>query len=167
MRKMPPILLAIILVWLVPLHAQRCDRCMKDGIEIPISLAKGTIRTPEFPVRRSSVYNIVIDVRWLLPTAELRCKMGFAVSPSDNQCDGQSLLRLSWRVLDGNQIVAEGVDDDRNGDFDANSRSLIKHIGHFKGKAKHRYVVEVTFKEDASQLNVTQPHLIVETPDSW
>jgi len=92
--------------------------------------------------------------------------MGFAVSPSDNHCKWEPLLELNWRVLDGGQVIAEGTDQGKSMDFGANSRSLIKHIGSFRGKAKHRYVVEITFKKDASTLDVTQPHLIVATPDS-
>jgi hypothetical protein len=54
--------LVLVLGTAVPLYAQRCDHCTKDGIEMPISLAAGTVRTPEFPAK-NDYYNIVIDVR--------------------------------------------------------------------------------------------------------
>lgn len=161
-----PFLLVILLLGATPAFAQRCDHCNKDGLEMPISLEMGTVRTPAFPVE-NAYYNIAIDVRWLLPREELRCKMGFAVSPSDMDCEGKSLLWLSWKVTDGSRIVAEGVDRGRSEAFYANHQSLGRYIGRFKGTAKHQYIVEITFKRDASQLGVTQPHLIVSTPDSW
>ncbi len=67
-------------------------------------------------------------------------------------------------MLDGDRVVAEGLDKGRNNNFDADSHSLTRNIGSFKGEANHRYVVELTFVKDASVLNVTQPRLIVETP---
>ena len=146
--------------------AQRCDVCTKNGIDMPVSLAAGTVRTPEFAVKKE-YYNITIDARWLLPTDELRCRMGFAVSPSDRHCRWEPLLETKWRVLDGDRVVAEGLDEGRTNAFDASSHSLIRHIGHFRGEAHHRYLVELTFVKDASLLNVTQPRLVVEPPDSF
>lgn len=148
------------------LHAQRCAVCSKNGIDMPVSLAVGTVRTPEFPVK-GKYYNIEIEAKWLIPDEELRCKMGFAVSPSDNHCDLkhlESLLEIKWRVLDGGQVVAEGSDEGRSTSFEADSKALTRDLGTFKAVNKHRYVVEVTFIKDASALNVTQPRLIVETP---
>jgi hypothetical protein len=145
------------------LSAQRCEVCTKNGINMPISLVAGTVRTPEFAVQKK-YYNIEIDAKWLLPTDELRCRMGFAASPSDNHCKWDSLLETKWRVLDGDRVVAEGFDSGRNTHFEADSRSLTRNIGTFRGEANHRYVVELTFMKDASVLNVTQPRLTVEPP---
>jgi hypothetical protein len=147
----------------VPLHAQKCDGCSKNGIDMPISLAAGTVRTPEF-AGKNKYYNIDIDAKWLLPADELRCRMGFAVSPSDNHCKWEPLLETKWRVLDEDRVVAEGYDKGRGGNFDADSHALTRNIGYFKGEAHHRYVVELIFMKDASVLNVTQPRLIVEPP---
>ena len=145
------------------LRAQRCEGCSKNGIDMPISLAAGTIRTPEFAVK-GKYYNIEIYAKWRLPADELRCRMGFAVSPSDNHCKWEPLLETKWRVLDGERVVAEGYDKGRNNEFAADSKSLIRYIGTFKGAAHHRYVVELTFMKDASLLNITEPRLIVEPP---
>lgn len=144
-------------------RAQHCDGCTKNGIDMPISLAAGTVRTPEF-IAKKKFYNIDIDARWLLPADELRCRMGFEVSPSDNHCKWESLLDLRWRVLDEDRVVAEGYTKGRSQAFEADSQSLTRNIGDFKGEAHHRYVVELTFTKDASVLNSTQPRLIVEPP---
>jgi hypothetical protein len=143
--------------------AQDCNVCTKEGIDMPISLAAGVVRTPEFSAKRG-YYNIDIAVKWLLPTDELRCKMGFAVSPSDNHCKWASLIDLKWRVLDGNEVVAEGTDSGRNNNFDADSDTLSRNVANFKAAAHHKYVVELTLLKDARALNVTQPRLTVEQP---
>ena len=155
--------LSCVLSLSVHLHAQHCEVCTKNGIDMPVSLAVGTVRTPEFAVK-NKYYNIDIDAKWLLPTDELRCRMGFAVSPSDNHCKWEPLLETKWRVLDGDRVVAEGYDKGRNNSFEADSHSLTRNIANFKGESHHRYVVELTFVKDASILNVTQPRLIVEPP---
>lgn len=142
---------------------QHCGVCTKNGIDMPISLRRGIVRTPEFSAKRG-YYNIDIEVKWLLPTDELRCKMGFAVTPSDNHCKWASLLDLKWRVLDGSEIVAEGTDSGRNNSFDADSDTLSRNVANFKAIAHHKYIVELTFLKDASALNVAQPRLIVEQP---
>ncbi len=154
----------LCLTGIVPqLYAQRCPVCTKTGIDMPISLAAGTVRTPEFAAQ-SKYYNIDIDAKWLLPADELRCRMGFAVSPSDNHCKWEPLLETKWRVLEGDRVIAEGYDKGRTGSFDADNHSLTRNIANFRGESHHRYIVELTFMKDASVLNVTQPRLIVEPP---
>jgi hypothetical protein len=143
--------------------AQECGVCTKNGIDMPISLGMGVVRTPEFSAKRD-FYNVHIEVKWLLPTDELRCKMGFAVSPSDNHCKWASLLNLKWKVLDGNEVVAEGADAGRSTGFEADKDNLSRSVGSFKAAAHHKYVVELTFLKDASALNVTKPRLVVEPP---
>jgi hypothetical protein len=130
---------------------------------MPVSLAAGTVRTPEFPVKHK-YYNITIESQWLLPAEELRCRMGFKVSPSDNHCKLESVLETDWRVLDGDRVVAHGSDKGRTTAFEADSHYLTRDIGSFQGEVKHKYVVEVTFVKDGSLLNVTKPRLIVEPP---
>jgi hypothetical protein len=156
-------LLVLSLSVSVQLHAQHCDVCTKNGINMPVSLAAGTVRTPEFVVR-NKYYVIDIDAKWLLPDDELRCRMGFVISPSDNHCKLEPLLETKWRVLDGDRVVAEGFDKGRTTHFEADNHALTRNIGGFRGEANHRYSVELIFMKDASVLNVTQPRLTVEPP---
>lgn len=145
--------------------AQECAVCTKHGIDMPISMGLGTVRTPEFAAKHGW-YNVDIEVKWLLPTDELRCKMGFAVSPSDDHCKWKSLLDFQWRVLDGGRVVASGAASGRSNSFgfDASKDSLSRNVANFKALAHHKYVVELTFLKDASSLNSVQPRLIVEQP---
>ena len=143
--------------------AQNCGVCTKNGIDMPISLRASVVRTPEF-LAKKGFCNLDIEVKWLLPTDELRCKMGFAISPSDNHCKWESLLDFKWRVLDGDRVIAEGHESGRSTGFQADKTSLSRNIGYFKAVAHRKYIVELTFLKDASALDVVQPRLIVEQP---
>jgi hypothetical protein len=145
--------------------AQNCTVCTKNGINMPITMGLGTVRTPGFSAKRGW-YNIEIEAKWRLPADELRCKMGFAVSPSDNHCKWESLLDIQWRVLDGGQVVASGTELGRSNSFgfDASKDALTRNVANFKALAHHKYIVEITFLKDASALDIVQPRLIVGQP---
>ena len=67
-------------------------------------------------------------------------------------------------MFDGDRVVAHGSDKGWSNSFSAGASYLSRYIGHFKGEAKHRYVVEVRFTKDGGTLNVTNPRLVVEPP---
>lgn len=143
----------------------RPDHPYRDAVvDMPVSLARGTVRTPEFSAKHK-IYFISIEAQWLLPTVELRCKMGFGVVPPSDHCKSEVVLGGKWRVLEGDRIVAQGSIERISREFEAGKDYLRRYIGYFNGESKHRYTVEVTFTEDGSSLNATNPRLIVSPPD--
>jgi len=145
--------------------AQGCPYCTKRGLDMPISLALGTVQTPEFTAKHK-IYLIAIQSQWLLPTVELRCKMGFGVVPPSDHCRSEAVLEADWQVLDGDQVIAQGSAKGISRDFEAGKDYIRRYIGRFDGESKHRYVVRITFTKDGSSLDVTNPRLIVVPPDS-
>ena len=135
----------------------------KNGVDIPISLAIGTVKTPEF-VTKHDLYLMEIEAQWLLPAVELRCKMGFGVVPPTDKCRAQAVIELEWRVLDGENVVAHGSAGGISDQFEAGQEYLGRYIGQFQGQSKHKYIVELTFTKDGSSLNVTNPRLVVSPP---
>ncbi len=131
---------------------------------MPISLAAGIARTPEFTAIRK-IYFISIESKWNLPAVALRCKMGFGVVPPSDHCKSEIVLGGNWRVLEGPSVVAQGDIERISPDFDASKDFLRRYIGAFHGEKKHKYVVEVTFTKDGSSLDVTNPRLKVCPPD--
>ena len=159
-RLLPAICLAMIACSAL---GQVCKSDHKDGIAVPISLAAGTVRTP--PLKgRNKYYNIDIETRWVLSSDAQRCAMGFAVSPSDTHCKQPQILKAAWKVFDGDQLVVSGLDDHRGNGFDASKDTLTGNIGSFRAQKNHTYVIELTFLEDASALNVTRPCLLIDYP---
>ena len=135
-----------------------------SGVEMPISLAIGTVRSPEF-VAKHDLYQMRIEAEWRLPAVELRCKMGFGVVPPTDKCRAQAVLEIQWRVLDGEIVVAHGSAGGISSEFEADKDLLGRYIGSSQGQSKHKYTVELTFAKDGSSLDVTHPRLIVSPPD--
>ena len=128
---------------------------------MPISFAVGTVRSPEFPVKHET-YDVTIDVERKFPLGELKCKM--AIQPSPDHCEAagfETLLDADWRVLDGTRVIAEGSVHGRGRGFAVSNKYFTRYLGDFVGEANRRYVVEMRFAKDGTELNVTNPHLIV------
>src|ERR1700690_2338669 len=52
-----------------------CWGCRKPAVDMPVSLAVGTVRTPEFAVKRQP-YLVIIEAQKRLPFDELNCMLG-------------------------------------------------------------------------------------------
>lgn len=75
---------------------------------MPVSLAVGTLRTPEFAVKPEA-YFIMLQVEKRLPFFDLRCMLGLMNGTTDLKgCKKEQLLEADWIVLDGEHIVAQG-----------------------------------------------------------
>lgn len=133
-------------------------------IDMPVSLALGSVRTPTFPVV-SHWYWIMIQVEKPkpLPFGQMRCMMGVTSGAAIDMADCSSndpLLRADWTVLDGEHIVAQGSST-TTADAAFTDKYIFKFLGKFPGEAGEKYVVEVKFTKDGSPLNIANPHLIV------
>jgi hypothetical protein len=138
--------------------AGSCWDCRKPRLDIPISLAEGTVVTPEFLVKREG-YVIKIQVSKKLPFSDLNCMMGLNLPL--HKCDKDPLLQVDWILRDHEEVVAQGcvhVADSHGG---WSNDSIERYIGGFGGEGKKKYVLELRFTKDGSALNVADPHLIV------
>jgi hypothetical protein len=144
--------------------AAPCFLCRKPVLDTPISLAVGTIRTPEFAVKHET-YTISIQVERKLSPADLNCMMGVkAYSWSQDHCAMlhiETLLEAEWTVWDGDHAVAHGSVHGVDSSVTGTKELLTKQIGDFVGEKDKQYVLEVRFTKDGTPLNVTSPHLIV------
>jgi hypothetical protein len=132
----------------------------KPAVDMPVSLAVGTVRTPEFPVQHQP-YLIIIRAEKRLPIADMNCMMGLTTGPLDStNCDKEPLLQVDWTLWDNGQFVQRGKAHRRDGGGWA-ADSIDKYLGHFVGEKNKKYVLEVKFTKDGSVLDVTNPHLIV------
>ena len=129
-----------------------------SAIYMPVSLAVGSVRTPEFSTV-AQWYDIIIQVEKPLPFKQMECMMGVPLDWKD--CSSNDpVLRADWTVRDGEHVVDKGSIPDRCAcKFD--NRHIYKLIGSFGGDAGKKYVVEVKFTKDGTPLNIANPHLIV------
>jgi hypothetical protein len=135
---------------------------------MPVSLAVGTVRTPEFFVK-SADYSILIRVKRGLPLGQLECMMGIRNMVGSDHCTMfhfDTVLGADWTVWDGESIVAQGrVEGKELGGYSDNT--LDRSIGTFAGEANKKYVVDVKFTKDGSVLNDFKPRLIVQMTYSY
>lgn len=131
------------------------------AVYMPVSLAAGRVRTPEFPVAKSQWYDIVLRIEKPLPPLRMRCMTGATLGPLDaKDCEkNERVLRADWTVWEDGHIVHWGSIPDEDGDrWDA--KDIFIQIGSF-GLVAGKYVVQMHFTEDGTALNVANPHLIV------
>jgi hypothetical protein len=140
-----------------------CFLCRKPAVDMPISIDIGTVRTPEFPVKREA-YEIYIEEEWRLPAGEQKCMMGVLLSGEPNHCSMfhfDRLLDADWTVRDGERIVAQGSVHDYGSGYGASRQYLDRYLGDFVGEKNKKYVLEVKFMRDGTPLNITNPRLVV------
>jgi len=129
-------------------------------IDMPVSLAVGTVRTPEFAVKHEA-YFIMIQAEKRLPYVDMKCMMGLTAGPTEgSECKKEPVLKADWTVLDGEHVVAQGSNR-TEADAEYTNEYMFKFLGKFMGESDKKYVVEVKFTKDGTSLNVTNPHLIV------
>lgn len=159
-------------------------------IEMPISLARGSIHTPQFPVD-GQWYDIVIQVEKpsSIPFHEENCMLGTILAPIDREsCKGGApLLQANWAVceFDADQcelppqslhgtlmhrvpgIVSRGsTSKDCACKFVDNK--IYRQLSSFPTQAGKKYMIKVRFTSDASALNIASPHLlIIRHKDFW
>ena len=133
------------------------------AVYMPISLAAGRVRTPEFPVKRHSQwYDIMLQFEKPLPFHRMVCMVGVTSGPLDKKdCNKDDpIVRADWTVWKDGRIVEWGSIPDNCGCIFTNE-NIFKLVGSFPLEAGKNYVVQVHFTKDGSQLNVANPHLIV------
>jgi hypothetical protein len=131
-------------------------------VDVPVSLALGTVRTPDFSPS-SSWYWILLEVEKPLPTKQLTCMMAVADdSPQSwKECPlGDRLLQADWTIWEDGK-VASGGSSTTHADGKWTRDNIFKFLGKFPALSGHKYVLEVKFSKDGIPLTVANPHLIV------
>ncbi|HLJ90030.1 MAG TPA: hypothetical protein VKZ53_24690 [Candidatus Angelobacter sp.] len=129
-------------------------------VDIPVSLAVGVVRTPEFSTR-AEWYDIMVQVEKPMPFVRMQCMMGVAPNWHTEDCSiNDPLLRADWSVWDGEQMVDKGSIPNRCA-CKFEDKYIYKFIGSFGADADKKYVVEVKFTGDGTPLDIANPHLII------
>jgi hypothetical protein len=133
------------------------------AVYMPVSLAVGRVRTPEFPVRQHTQwYDIVLQFEKPLPFRRMVCMVGATSGGLDlRDCEKDDpIVRADWTVWEDGRIVEWGSMRDCCGSA-FTKENIYKQIGTFPLEAGKNYIVQVHFTKDGSSLNVANPHLIV------
>jgi hypothetical protein len=134
-----------------------------SSVYMPVSLAAGRVRTPEFPVeKRSQLYDIMLQFEKPLPFRRMECMVGVTLGPLDRgDCEKDDpVLQADWTVWEGGRIVEWGTIPDECACI-FTDKNIFKRVGSFPSEAGRTYVVQVHFTKDGSGLNLANPHLLV------
>ncbi len=137
------------------------DRWMQSRswvpLDIPISLAPGHIRTPEFEINLQGEYWIYIDIERQFKPDVIDCLLGVGYGGCE---DHPSIVRTSWRVTNAGREVARDHNPiiARAGPYDRVGRT----IGSFAADPSKHYVLDLDILANASELDGGHPRLKVE-----
>src|ERR1700690_1094167 len=108
-------------------------------LDMPVSLAPGHLRMPEFEINVESTYRIEIALQRETTVKDGDCYPGFGC-PLD--------VAMSWSLRKDGRVLARGSGTDES------------DIGRFAA-GKGRYDLDVDVSEEGSRFNAYEPHLVV------
>ncbi len=97
-------------------------------MDMPVSLAVGTVRTPEFPVKPQP-YLIMIRAEKRMPFDDMNCMLGLATPMPEPKCNKEPLLQADWAVWDEGQVVDHGSVHRRDGRGGWADASIDRFLG--------------------------------------
>lgn len=161
-----------LLVLALPLPAAAkvnwCFFCVKPVADMPVTLEKGTIRSPEFTVKHTQ-YSIGLQADHTIPNGQLECMMGIHNPIDPNHCGMfgfQVAVDFEWKLYANGQVVAQGKVQGMDYDVGFDSHHTTRYFATFMGEKKKKYVFEVTFLKDGTALRVANPHIVVDLTPS-
>jgi hypothetical protein len=134
-------------------------------VDIPMLMAVGHVRVPEFKLNLTAPFTIMINVQKTIPFETLNCLLGTAsarASTDIGDCpDRPSVVKASWVLTSDGQTVARGSSEEYRSGAWMND-SISRELGDFQGQRGRRYVLDVDVLTDGSALAPGNPRLKVE-----
>jgi len=178
----------ILLVWGASVYASAllAPSIHFEALTLPVSLAPGTIRTPEFTTDLDEGYEISLDFDQRSSVGNIECLLGSPVIHPDACKAVPDLIDISWKVSRNERPIAEGDSSSTVGTLftypkDAAQRIIggarpkrlasvtytdviQRIIGGFRAQKGQRYSLALVVKRDASALQQAHPRLVVRIP---
>src|SRR5579864_4032086 len=131
---------------------------------MPVSLAQGHIRSPEFKINLDAGFWIFVEVETKVDDEGVSCLTGY----TSDYChkNGVRELRAFWTLSNRGRVVARGSTDSDQGSL-GGMPSKARGIGHFSVPAGDHFVLEVEFPEDNSHFDGGHPRLAIEQSYHW
>lgn len=121
-------------------------------LEVPVSLARGHVRTPEFRINVASNYSVGVAVQSSYEDSQGVERL-LGLDPADR---GASAFEISWKLSSQGRPVA-GVNRHTR---ESGMFWLGRDLGYFWAD-KGKYVLDLEITRDGSRLNRWAPHLLV------
>jgi len=131
---------------------------------MPVSLAQGHIRSPEFKINLDAGFWIFVEVETQVDDEGVSCLIGY----TSDYCrkNGVRELRASWTLSDSGKVVASGSSA-RDQGLRGGTLSKARGLGNFSVPAGNHFVLDVEFPEDNSHFNGGHPRLAIVPLSYW
>jgi biopolymer transport protein ExbD len=127
-------------------------------LDMPISLARGHIRSPEFKINLDAGFWVRIEVETEADDTGVTCLLGY----NSDYClkNGAGELEANWTLSDSGKIVAHGSTGSFLGWLPWRS-TKARGLGSFEVPAGDHYVLDLDMPEDHSRFDVGHPRLVI------
>ena len=128
-------------------------------LEMPVSLARGHVRSPEFKINVEAGFWLFMDVETKPDPDAVSCLIGYR----DEYCRKNNIgeLRASWTLSDSGRVVAQGSTEKYTG-VRGGMVSKARGLGEFVVPKGDHYVLDVDFPDDNSRFDAGHPALIAQ-----
>src|SRR5689334_284238 len=133
-------------------------------LDMPVSLAQGHIRSPEFKINLDAGFWIFVEVETKVDDEGVSCLTGY----TSDYClkNGVRELRASWTLSDRGRVVARGSTESYQGSL-GGMVTKARYLGNFSVPAGDHFVLDVEFPEDDSHFNGGRPRLTIAQSYYW
>ncbi len=133
-------------------------------LDMPVSLAQGHIRSPEFKINLDAGFWIFVEVETRVDDEGVSCLTGY----TSDYCSKNGIreLRASWTLSDAGKVVARGSTENCNPSLGGTVTKGCG-LGKFQVPAGNRFILNVEFPEDNSHFSGGHPRLRVEESYYW
>jgi biopolymer transport protein ExbD len=133
-------------------------------LDMPVSLAQGHIRSPEFKINLDAGFWIFVEVETKVDDEGVSCLTGY----TSDYCrkNGVSELRASWTLSEAGKVVARGSTDN----YQASRGGMVskaRYLGNLSVPAGDHFVLDVEFSEENSHFNGGHPRLTIAQGYYW
>jgi len=133
-------------------------------IDMPVSLARGHIRSPEFKINLDAGFWIFVEVETKVDDEGVSCLTGY----TSDYCRKNAIpeLRASWTLSDAGRVVARGSTKSCAASLGGTVTKGCG-LGEFRVPAGNHFILNVDFPEDNSRFNGGHPRLTIEQSYYW
>ena len=138
-------------------------------LEMPISLAKGHIRSREFRTNFDGSFWIWIEVETAVDNYGVSCLLGYNYDSEYCAKKNAHELRATWSLSESQKVIAHGPTDRYPAYaypiFGRDIETKARELGIFEAPAGQHYVLDIDIVEDYSRFDGGHPHLAIVTRD--
>lgn len=133
-------------------------------LNMPVSLAQGHVRSPEFKTNFDAGFWIFVEVETQVDDEGVSCLTGY----TSDYCrkNGIQELAATWTLSDNGRVVARGSTDKYQGSR-GGTVTKARYIGLFSVPAGNHFVLDVDFPEDNGHFNGGHPRLTIASSSYW